>query len=647
MCGIAGVVQRDGRPVEASTIAAMNATLRHRGPDSRGVHVDGSLGLGHTRLAVMDPTPAGHQPMQYGEGRYWLTYNGEVYNFLELRDSLEGLGHRFKGDCDTEVVLHAFAQWGAGTELRFNGEFAFAVWDSQARTLHLSRDRFGVKPLFYYWDGVRFAFASELKAFLALPWFEARFDSRAVASALSNFQAFEGMEESLFAKVRRLPAGHSLTLGPEGEPVIRRWWRTLDHLVDVPRDSRKQADRVHELLNDACALRLRADIPLGSTVSGGLDSSAVHCVVAELLAKGGHAIRRQAQQWDKAMVGLLPGWADEDRALAEEVIRYAGTKGVFRTLRPEDALDRIDDLIFHFEQIAPLPIGQWILYRALREENMLVSMEGHGPDEAFAGFRDGPKLAFLDTLERLHGYIAAMKKIGVKSESELPDLAVINAITRLPRGGVQIAAGRMIDTSVLAAEPYPYEYRIWREDEADLANVDALTRSLYFNFHCAKTPWILHDFEAASMGNGVEVRAPFLDWRLICFGFSLPAEAKIKDGLSKYPVRAAMAGRMPESVRLRGPKVGFPLPLYAWLGGPLKSFILDTVSSQKFLSSAHWNGPVVREAVEGAVSAGRFSALRPLWSFIQAERLIEQVNARAAVGARSSADPEDVLVASA
>ena len=351
MCGISGVLHRDGSPVDASTIAAMNTFLHHRGPDSRGVHVDGPLGLGHTRLAVMDPTPAGHQPMPYGEGRYWFTYNGEIYNFLELRDTLEGLGHHFRGDCDTEVALHAFAQWGANCELRFNGEFAFAVWERDTRTLYLSRDRFGVKPLFYYWDGKRFAFASELKAFLALPWFAARFDPRSVSAALANFQAFEGIEETLFENVRRLPAGHSLTLGPEGEPVIRRWWRTIDHLVDVPRDTRKQGERVRELLYDACALRLRADIPLGSTVSGGLDSSAVHCVMAELLARGGHATRRQAQQWDKAMVGLLPGWADEDRYLAEDVIRHAGTKGIFRTLRPEDALDHLDDLIFHFEEL--------------------------------------------------------------------------------------------------------------------------------------------------------------------------------------------------------------------------------------------------------------------------------------------------------
>lgn len=645
MCGIAGVVHRDGRPVEATTVAAMNATLHHRGPDSRGIHVDGPLGLGHTRLAVMDPTPAGHQPMAYGEGCYWLTYNGEVYNFLELRDTLEGLGHRFKGDCDTEVVLHAFAQWGPGSELRFNGEFAFAVWDSSERTLYLSRDRFGVKPLYYYWDGVRFAFASELKAFLALPWFEARFDPRAVATALSNFRAFEGREETLFTGVQRLPAGHSLTLGPTGEPIIRRWWRTLDHLVDVPRDTRKQAERLRELLYDACALRLRADIPLGSTVSGGLDSSAVHCVVAELLAKGGHSVRRQAAQWDKAMVGLLPGWADEDRALAEEVIRYAGTQGVMRTLKPEDALDRLDDLIFHFEQIAPLPIGQWILYRALREENMLVSMEGHGPDEAYAGFRDGPKLAFLDTLDKLKGYVEAMKRIGVKSESELPDLAVINTINRLPSGGHQIAAGRMIDTGVLGAEPYAPDYRIWREDEPDLADFDVLTRSLYFNFHCAQTPWILHDFEAASMAHGVEVRAPFLDWRLVCLGFSLPAEAKIKDGLSKYPIRAAMAGRMPESVRLRGPKVGFPLPLYAWFAGPLKPFILDTISSARFLSSPHWNGSAVRDTTERAMAAGQTGALRQLWSFVQAERLIELVRERA--GAAKPGPAQQLVAVSA
>ncbi len=270
---------------------------------------------------------------------------------------------------------------------------------------------------------------------------------------------------------------------------------------------------------------------------------------------------------------------------------------------------------------------------------MLVSMEGHGPDEAYDGFRDGPKLAFLDTIEKLHGYIDAMKRIGVKNESELPALAALNAIQGLASGGQKIAAGRLIDAQTIGPEPYPFDYRIWREDEPDLADFDTLTRSLYFDFHCAKSPWIMHDFEAASMGNGVEIRAPFLDWRLVCYGFSLPAEAKIKNGLSKYTVRTAMEGRMPESVRMRGPKVGFPLPLYAWLGGPLKSFMLDMVSSQGFLASPFWNGPVLRQAIETAIAKGHVGALRPLWSFVQAQRLIELTAERAKAAHRVTTAP--------
>ena len=225
MCGIAGIIWFDGPPAGANEIAAMAATLTHRGPDDSGTHLGDGVALGHTRLAVMDPTPAGHQPMAYGDGRYWISYNGEVYDFLELRETLEALGHRFKGDSDTEVLIAAYAEWGADCQLRLNGEWAFAIWDAKEKALFLSRDRFGVKPLYYASMSGRFVFASEMKAFLALAWFETAFDPRAVATALANFQAFEGMEPALLRGVKRLAAGHQLTLSQGAGPAITRWWR--------------------------------------------------------------------------------------------------------------------------------------------------------------------------------------------------------------------------------------------------------------------------------------------------------------------------------------------------------------------------------------------------------------------------------------
>src|SRR5215831_4039299 len=186
MCGIVGMWNLDGGPIDQLVLERFTDALAHRGPDGRGTYVDpqGSLGLGHRRLAILDLSPAGHQPMSYANGRYWITYNGEIYNFLELRKELQGLGYRFVSDSDTEVILAAYVQWGADCQLKFNGMWGFAIWDKQERELFLSRDRFGVKPLHYFYDGRCFAFASEMKAFLATPWFQPSFDPQVVTSAL-------------------------------------------------------------------------------------------------------------------------------------------------------------------------------------------------------------------------------------------------------------------------------------------------------------------------------------------------------------------------------------------------------------------------------------------------------------------------------
>jgi asparagine synthase (glutamine-hydrolysing) len=631
MCGIAGVLAFDTTPVTEQDIAAMNRWLDHRGPDSSGIHIeaDHGLGLGHTRLAVMDPTPAGHQPMAYGDDRYWITYNGEVYNFLEIRETLEELGHRFRGDSDTEIVIAAFAEWGAESQHRLNGEWAFCVWDREARRLFLSRDRFGVKPLYYYFDGQRFAFASELKAFLGLPWLTLEFDPIGTSNAIANIQAAEGTETTLFSNIKRLPGDHCLHLATDGSPRIERWWRTLDHLVEIHPDPRRQAERLRELLFDACTLRMRSDIPMGSAVSGGLDSAAVHAAMAHINAEGGSR-PRQANSWDRAVVCRLPGWDEENASIAEDVIRDAGTQGVFHDLRPEDALDRLDDLIFHFEQTAPVPVGQWILYKGLRENDVLVSMEGHGADEAFAGFRDNPKIALLDSVQKMHGYLDAMNRVGVRSNSEVPKGDLFTLVQQLPNDPVELMVGHYPGSDMLRTAPQPYDYSIWQEDAADLAELDALTRILYLQFHCSRTPWILHDFEMASMANGVETRAPFLDWRLICYGFSLPAEAKIREGLTKFPVRNAMKGYMPESARTRPTKVGFPLPLYAWLKDALKSYVFDTAASRSFLESPFWDGPALRGHIETCYANGSYGHLRILWTFIQTHRLMELFRAQAA-----------------
>ena len=621
MCGISGVWNFDGAAVAAAVLEHMNALLAHRGPDGNGVHLDGALGLGHTRLAILDTGEGGHQPMSYGDGRWWLTYNGEIYNFLELREELTGLGHRFESDSDSEVLLAAYAQWGAESQTRFNGMWAFAIWDSQERELFLSRDRFGVKPLFWHFDGRRFAFASEMKAFLALPGFDPGFDARAVATAILHTIPFEGQAHALLNGVKRLAPGHSIMVRAGQAPTTRRWWRTLDHLPDPPLQLARQIEHFRELLFDACKLRMRSDVPLATCLSGGLDSSAVHGVIAHLNSDG-DAARRRPDDWQTAFyLGSGAADADEERAAAEAVVQFAGTKGVYKSADVDDALGHIDDIVFNLEEIGHLPAGQWLLYRELRRHGMVVSLDGHGADELAAGYRHFPNQAMIEAVGQLRNLKAASDAMGVEGIDpklgalleELPEFAPFDPTPRTtPVAGL------------FGVQPYGFEFPIWTEDAPDLADRDRLTQFIYFETHEGRMPWILRDFDRASMANGVESRAPFLDWRLMAYAFALPVESKIRGGAAKYILREALKNILPDEVRTRRKKLGFPIEIYRWLAGPLKEYALDTVASDAFLHSPVWDGPRVRSMAERALGEENMRAIKIVWPFIHATRLAQQ-----------------------
>lgn len=265
MCGITGFWNLDGRPVNREELIRFTSQLAHRGPDGWDVYADesASLGLGHRRLAIIDLN-TGDQPMSYLNGRYWIVFNGEIYNFVELKKELESLGYVFKTDSDTEVILAAYDKWGEDFQFKLNGMWACAIWDSRERKLFLSRDRFGVKPMIYLFDGRRFAFASEMKAFLALDNFRAEYNPTVLANSLEDATHVEGAEDCLFQGLKRLLGGHCLTLDADGRMNIRRWWNTLDHLPNVPQRYEDQVAQYRELFLDACRIRMRSDVAIGT-----------------------------------------------------------------------------------------------------------------------------------------------------------------------------------------------------------------------------------------------------------------------------------------------------------------------------------------------------------------------------------------------
>jgi asparagine synthase (glutamine-hydrolysing) len=731
MCGIVGVWSLETRDIYDAEMDAFTDSLAHRGPDGRGVYRDkeARLCLGHRRLAIIDLSDAGKQPMSYLDGRYTITFNGEIYNYPELRKRLEGLGHRFKSSSDTEVVLAAYAQWGEACQTHFNGMWALAIWDNREKKLFLSRDRFGVKPLHYYYDGTRFAFASEMKAFLALDWFDPVYAPQIVARALYDYNSIEGSEDCLLTGLKRLMGGYCLTIMKGHPPKVVRWWNTLEHLHAPPSTKARQIEKFRELFFDACGIRTRSDVPIGAALSGGLDSGSIFCA----LWKNGAGHNPGIAARPKAFVASFPGTPQDERQYAEAIIRHTGALAVFKEIDPLEGINLLDKILFDFEEIYDLPASAWLLYRRMREDSLCVSIDGHGGDELLAGYHHHVEELMNSHIlpqsgpaqyEKLRTILIGMYPPGVRNDfpsyfefhanSSHPATVVVgNNVRRVvifgsgqgcvaalnliaerkwevvcivdndkskwgaTLGGHEIKdpailLDRDFDLVIVASAPgrkeifnklheagfvygkdfiyyrdtiysdsseikltkdyfelpvYPNPWLIQKpepgareisDDEMEIfRDMGTLNRRLYSDFHFTRLPTILRNFDRVSMAHGVEIRAPFMDWRLACYALSLPPDRKLGDGFSKLILREAMRGTLPEFVRMRSSKIGFANPMAQWLGGPLKTFALDTVNSSGFLESQVWNGPAISQALEAGYKNGDLSQAVQFWPYLQ------------------------------
>tara|TARA_B100000315_G_scaffold226244_1_gene233041 strand:+ start:267 stop:2237 length:1971 start_codon:yes stop_codon:yes gene_type:complete len=646
----------DGAVVDQRELGRFTDSLTHRGPDGRGTYIDekAGLGLGHRRLSILDLTDSGHQPMSYGDGRYWITYNGEVYNFLELRKELENLSHRFHSESDTEVILASYAQWGEDCHFKFNGMWAFSIWDSVERKLFLSRDRFGVKPLHYLYDGKYFVFASELKAFFSLnPPLRPDFDPTMVA----RFSSSDTVEETLLKGVKILGGGHCLILKEGSTPYVRRWWNTLDHLVDVPKSFDDQVQQYKELFFDACKIRMRSDVPIATALSGGLDSSSVLCAMAETRSKSSNG-QRLAEEWQRAFVLLYSSTSHNERHYADKVIQFTDVQPVYKEIDPDQiSPDDLVSAIYSLEAIQEPAIGPWLIYREMSDNGIAVSMDGHGGDETLAGYHHYPEVALNDAIYNLFRWRDIKETWRGLYDHEIPDGLIFSepsyvqfVKSKLPK----LPNGRKVITDILSTSPRLYQgvrsvYREfknkashnpfenmqeqWVFEKVALVNsiltenstksdFDHLNGQLYDDFHRTILPTILRNFDRLSMAHGVEIRAPFMDWRLVCYTFSLPSSSKLGSGFTKRILRESMRNVLPEEIRVRKSKIGFASPMNEWYRHALKPFVLDSVNSQEFLESSIWNGPVIRDFVEDSFKKEDYRNAQKGWKYIQAMHLM-------------------------
>jgi asparagine synthase (glutamine-hydrolysing) len=559
----------NAEPVDGQGLRKLAAALAHRGPDGEGLwtSTDQTTGLVHRRLAIIDTSDRAHQPMVSHCERYAIVFNGEIYNFLELRDQLAALGSRFRTDSDTEVILESWRHWGESMFSRFNGMWALALKDNYSGDLVLARDRFGVKPLLYAMSRSTFAFASEMKTFRVLPWVDGSVDHAVAARLLFDPFSVEGSDRSLVSAVRRLPAGHLAVLS-NGELRLQRWWRTTDHLVEVPRAVDERIEEFRALFFDSVKLRMRSDVPVGTCLSGGFDSSAIVGVMAAVSAS---VSRRAAADWRHAFIASFPGKANDETTQALEAAEYAHVTPHIVAQGDANALDNIDTVLEDLDDIyIGLPSAPWLVYRELRRANTVVSLDGHGADELMGGYRQANQ-AFSFALRNL---------INMASAGAAP----LRSVTESSKAAWLSARGLNFIRGHRLTAPAPLSIPAERDELP--GKWGPMNRRLYRMFHSTVLPTILRNFDRLSMAHGIEIRMPFMDWRLVTYTMSLPDAAKSGDGYTKLVARQALAGAMPESIRLARNKVGFNSPMPEWLNDSLGNWALNLlkVSNAEFSS---------------------------------------------------------------
>ena len=571
MCGIFGVVNKQ---IDESLAKKCTDRMYHRGPDAGRIWQSGSVTLGHRRLAILDLSDNGVQPISYADGRYTMVFNGEIYNFLEIRSDLIRLGYTFASDCDSEVILAAYMEWGNGCLDRFNGMWAFAIWDNEERKLFMSRDRFGVKPLYYTFldkERTAIAFASEMKALT--PLMENVLPNRGIVTDPDRIVYYESTDECVIEGIHRFPAGAYAIF--DGSLSVSRFWNTLDHLIELPRSYEEQVELCRETFLDAVKIRMRSDVTIGTALSGGLDSSATICAMAHLAIE--EADLRMNKDWQHAFVATFPGTTLDESVYARAVTDHLGIESTFITIDPVSAIDRLGDYVYMQEDVyLTSPIPMMLLYNALREHGTVVTIDGHGADELFGGYTFDFVKALADARTKeernlvLTAYIESFPKDGSNMSMKHPTAM-----------GVRIDELKKRLSDLKNAHRQPYK-KIRASSDMRYRKMDRLGRTLYVSSHETILPTLLRNYDRYSMANSVEIRMPFMDHRMVSLGMSLPWTSRLHGGYSKSIIRDAMAPYMPKEIAYRRTKIGFNTPIVEWMKGPLRDYFTDMISSVSF-----------------------------------------------------------------
>ena len=598
----------------------MLAAIAHRGPDDEGMYLAEAgggerVGLGHRRLSIIDLSPAGHEPMSDDRGEIWLTFNGEIYNFKELRQELEKRGHRFKSETDAEVIIYAYREWGLNCLALFNGMFAFAIWDARTSTLLLARDRLGIKPLYYAQTPAGFTFASEIKSILALPEVARQVDHEALDQFLSFLWTPD--PKTIFRGVHKLPPGHFL-LYQNGRPEVREYW-DLRFDEDDSLTEAEWVERVRAQVERSVRSQMIADVPLGAFLSGGLDSSSIVSLMTGMT--------------ESPVTTYTFGFKSEDLRydILEDDVKYARDVGArFKTDYHETffepkVMELLPKLVYHLDEPVadPAVITSYLICKAARE-HLTVLLSGMGGDEVFAGYPRHIAVRLAEAYNLIPSFlsrplVAAMPasvpgrfNAVFRNTKKLARSAALPLRERYLGFGTYFSEGekQSLYTGALRASTRDFHAHGVHQAYFDrVADEDFVNQMLYVDMKTFLPCLNLTYTDKTSMANSLEVRVPFLDHELVELAARIPARLKIKGLTRKYVLKKAAERWLPRTIIYRK-KAGFSAPLRAWLRRDLRDMVEDLLSEEAINRRGYFEYKEVRRLIDDNLAGREDNSLK-------------------------------------
>jgi asparagine synthase (glutamine-hydrolysing) len=594
MCGIAGQYCFGGGKPDTELLSRMSRLLAHRGPDGEGTKIFGSAGLVHRRLAIIDLSEDAHQPMTSEDGTLWLVFNGEIYNYIELRKELAAKGHRFASASDTEVILHAYEEWGTDCLRHFNGMWAFAIWDEKNQRLFCARDRFGIKPFYYTQVDGSFLFASEIKALLAHPGAGTRPDD-AMLGAYLAWGVLDHSDRTMFDGIFQLEPAHAMVVTNEGPQAPLRYWDVkISPEIQSEISDTEAASRLLAPLRSAVSIHLRSDVPVGTCLSGGIDSSTLTVLINALIREEAPASVESRQKTFSAV--FSDKRFDESRYI-DEVIAMTGVDAATTEPSPDTLRDDLDRLVYMQDE----PFGSLSIYAQycvmrIAQARVKVVLDGQGADELLAGYLAYQAAYIRELVGRLHWLTACREILGSLRYHRHFFTDALRQLT------VRNERRTLLNGTPPAIDRY----------------AGSLEAVLYRELTATNLPALLHYEDRNSMAFSLESRVPYLDVRLVEYIASLPLAEKINGGVTKAVLRQATKNLIPESVRCRTDKMGFVTPEEVWMKAALRPFLLEIFSSRSFRSRQYWDAAAVAGNYR-AFFDGRSDYSPDLWRIACAE----------------------------